>query len=367
MHQYYLLGRSGLRVSRLALGTMNFGVDGFHAAYGKTEERGRADLPPLPGVRRQLHRHRRLLHRGRERDDPRPADRPGRRPRPAGADQQVHQQRRPVGPERRRQRPQAHHPRRGGVAAPAAAPTTSTCTCCTPGTGSPPSRRSCAPSTTSCGPGKIRYAGLSDVPAWYAARAQSYAEAHALTPMVTVQLPYSLVDARHRTGVRADGPGARHGPHRVEPVGGGLLTGKYRRGADGLTGDRPAQHPGRRPQVPCTERLEGDRGAGVGCRSNWAVAWPRWRSTGWSPSPASPPPSSAPAASSSSTATSRRWTSSCPPTPGAGSTRRARRQLALPYAMFTPQYQSWIVSPGLGIGDKPAGYAPPVFNGTLVP
>lgn len=38
MHHYYLLGRSGLRVSRLALGTMNFGVDGFHAAYGKTEE-----------------------------------------------------------------------------------------------------------------------------------------------------------------------------------------------------------------------------------------------------------------------------------------------------------------------------------------
>jgi diketogulonate reductase-like aldo/keto reductase len=39
-------------------------------------------------------------------------------------------------------------------------------------------------------------------------------------------------------------------------------------------------------------------------------------------------------------------------------------QLAPPYAMFTPQYQSWIVSPGLGIGigDKPAGYAPPVLN-----
>ena len=28
-----------------------------------------------------------------------------------------------------------------------------------------------------------------------------------------------------------------------------------------------------------------------------------------------------------------------------------------------PQYQSWVVSPGLGIGDKPAGYAPPVLNG----
>ena len=39
---YYLLGRSGLRVSRLALGTMNFGTSGFHAPYGKSEDGARA-------------------------------------------------------------------------------------------------------------------------------------------------------------------------------------------------------------------------------------------------------------------------------------------------------------------------------------
>jgi aryl-alcohol dehydrogenase-like predicted oxidoreductase len=44
--------------------------------------------------------------------------------------------------------------------------------------------------------GKIRYAGLSDVPAWYAARAQTYAEAHALTPLINLQLEYSLAE-RH--------------------------------------------------------------------------------------------------------------------------------------------------------------------------
>ncbi len=38
LDHYYLLGRSGLRVSRLALGTMNFGTAGFHAAYGKTAD-----------------------------------------------------------------------------------------------------------------------------------------------------------------------------------------------------------------------------------------------------------------------------------------------------------------------------------------
>ena len=42
LDDYYLLGRSGLRVSRLALGTMNFGTAGFHAPYGKTEDEARA-------------------------------------------------------------------------------------------------------------------------------------------------------------------------------------------------------------------------------------------------------------------------------------------------------------------------------------
>jgi diketogulonate reductase-like aldo/keto reductase len=32
------------------------------------------------------------------------------------------------------------------------------------------------------------------------------------------------------------------------------------------------------------------------------------------------------------------------------------------YRMFTSGYQNWIVSPGLKIGDKPAGYAPAVRN-----
>jgi len=32
------------------------------------------------------------------------------------------------------------------------------------------------------------------------------------------------------------------------------------------------------------------------------------------------------------------------------------------YRMFTPGYQNRIVSPGLKIGDEPAGYAPAVRN-----
>ncbi|WP_227745622.1 aldo/keto reductase [Streptomyces nodosus] len=85
--------------------------------------------------------------------------------------------------------------------------------------------------------GKIRYAGLSDVPAWYAARAQSYAEAHGLTPMVTVQLPYSLLDR----GIEAEYvPMAQTlgmGLTAWSPLGGGLLTGKYRRTEAGVAGE----------------------------------------------------------------------------------------------------------------------------------
>ncbi|MDF2829441.1 MAG: hypothetical protein K0R01_2724, partial [Mycobacterium sp.] len=36
LDRYYLLGSSGLRISPLSLGTMNFGTSGYHAAYGKT-------------------------------------------------------------------------------------------------------------------------------------------------------------------------------------------------------------------------------------------------------------------------------------------------------------------------------------------
>ncbi|WP_373371218.1 aldo/keto reductase [Stigmatella ashevillensis] len=40
--RYYALGRSGLRVSPLALGTMTFGTDGLFGAWGSPEEVSRA-------------------------------------------------------------------------------------------------------------------------------------------------------------------------------------------------------------------------------------------------------------------------------------------------------------------------------------
>ncbi|WP_114238414.1 aldo/keto reductase [Dyella sp. C9] len=85
--------------------------------------------------------------------------------------------------------------------------------------------------------GKIRYAGLSDVPAWYASRAQTWAEAHALTPLVNLQLEYSLVERHieHEFVPMAGELGM--GITAWSPLGMGLLSGKYKPSATGGAGD----------------------------------------------------------------------------------------------------------------------------------
>jgi aryl-alcohol dehydrogenase-like predicted oxidoreductase len=77
--------------------------------------------------------------------------------------------------------------------------------------------------------GKIRYAGFSDVPAWYAARAQTLAEKEGKHRIVAQQLEYSLVE-RHieREHVHA----ARElgmGICPWSPLAGGFLTGRHTR------------------------------------------------------------------------------------------------------------------------------------------
>lgn len=85
--------------------------------------------------------------------------------------------------------------------------------------------------------GKIRYAGLSDVPAWYASRAQTYAEAHALAPLVNLQLEYSLIERHieHEFVPMAGELGM--GITAWSPLGMGLLSGKYKPGQAGGAGD----------------------------------------------------------------------------------------------------------------------------------
>jgi aryl-alcohol dehydrogenase-like predicted oxidoreductase len=77
--------------------------------------------------------------------------------------------------------------------------------------------------------GKIRHAGFSDVPAWYFARAQTLAEREGLPPVIALQLEYSLVE---RNVEREHVPAALALGAAVvawSPLASGLLTGKYTR------------------------------------------------------------------------------------------------------------------------------------------
>lgn len=81
--------------------------------------------------------------------------------------------------------------------------------------------------------GKILYGGLSDFPAWRCATAVTLAELRGWSPVVAVQMEYSLVE---RTAERELLPmTAAFGlaPVIWSPLGGGLLTGKYRKGEQG--------------------------------------------------------------------------------------------------------------------------------------
>ena len=85
--------------------------------------------------------------------------------------------------------------------------------------------------------GKVRYFGLSDCPAWYAAKAATLASAHAIPGPIALQLEYSLVS---RTIEFEHLPAAREcglGVCPWSPLAAGFLAGKYARDAAGATGE----------------------------------------------------------------------------------------------------------------------------------
>ena len=85
--------------------------------------------------------------------------------------------------------------------------------------------------------GKIRYFGFSDTPAWYVARAQTLAEKEGKHGLIALQLEYSLLE---RTIEREHIPAAQElsvGVCPWSPLGGGFLTGKYKREGDSGKGE----------------------------------------------------------------------------------------------------------------------------------
>ena len=85
--------------------------------------------------------------------------------------------------------------------------------------------------------GKIRYWGLSDTPAWYAAKAAALARAQGIPGFVALQEEYSVAERRIE---------AEHVPAALDaglglctwgPLAAGFLTGKYGRDGGGVTGE----------------------------------------------------------------------------------------------------------------------------------
>ena len=213
--QYTHLGRSGLEVSRLCLGTMNFGPE-------TTEPDSFAIMDQAHRARHQLLRHRQRLRleagRGHHRADRRPLVRPGRRP--PGEDGPRHQALRLD--ERLAQRHQAlgpQHPARlRRLAASGCRPTTSTSTRCTTSTGTPRGTRSgrrwrrCAPQ------GKILYVGSSNFAGWHIAKAQETAARRNFIGLVVRAVDLQPADPRRRARGAAGGAGLRPRRHPVEPA-----------------------------------------------------------------------------------------------------------------------------------------------------
>ncbi|GAB3932578.1 hypothetical protein GCM10027614_02020 [Micromonospora vulcania] len=150
------------------------------------------------------------------------------------------------------------------------------------------------------------------------------------------------------------------------PIGGGLLSGKYRREGDGMsgTGRLTTAGAGGREISPSDwqviEALEGvaaDLGRSMAqVAINWVVTQPAVGSVVIGASSPEQLDTNFGALDFEIPADARRRLDEA-----------SAPKVGLPYAMFTPQYQSWVVSPGLGIGDKPAGYTPPVLNAAAEP
>lgn len=81
--------------------------------------------------------------------------------------------------------------------------------------------------------GKILYAGLSDFPAWRVARAVTLAELRGTLPIAAIQVEHSLVERTTEQELLPAAEALGLGVVAWSPLGGGVLTGKYRRGEAG--------------------------------------------------------------------------------------------------------------------------------------
>lgn len=87
--------------------------------------------------------------------------------------------------------------------------------------------------------GKVRYIGLSDTPAWKVAQAQTQALFRGWTPLVALQIEYSLIERTVEGELIPMAQELGLGVTPWSPLRGGVLSGKYTRANAGqVTADR---------------------------------------------------------------------------------------------------------------------------------
>ncbi len=84
--------------------------------------------------------------------------------------------------------------------------------------------------------GKVRHVGLSDVPAWYVSRLQTIAELRGYEPISALQLEYSLAERNIENEFVSLGTEHGMGVMVWSPLASGLLSGKYRATQNGAAG-----------------------------------------------------------------------------------------------------------------------------------
>lgn len=102
--------------------------------------------------------------------------------------------------------------------------------------------------------GKLLHYGFSNTPAWYVARVATQAQAHALPAPVGLQYQYSLLDRGVELELLPAANALGLGMVPWSPLGGGLLTGKY--------GREMLEHNVRAPGLPADAATDGSARSG---------------------------------------------------------------------------------------------------------
>lgn len=212
--------------------------------------------------------------------------------------------------------------------------------------------------------GKVRHVGLSNVPAWYTARMQTLAEARGCEPLHALQLEYSLVERNIEREHVPLSLALGMGIMVWSPLGSGLLSGKYRPSegaapaAEGrLTTLRDSNNPGFQKFndrnwaiVAALEQVANELNQPMAAvATNWIAHRPGVASVIVGATKLSQLQANLHALSFQ-----------IPDELSARLERVSRPQRQFPYSFFGPEIQGMIHG-GKPVGDKPPGYQPAIL------